>query len=444
MNKLILIIQVTLIYSNVYSQEDVSLTVQGRGVNQEKARLSAFRSAIEQAFGVFVSSNTKVLNDELLLDEIVTLSNGNIKSYQILSEVVLPNNECLVSIKAIVSIKKLTSFIEKKGFECEFKGELFANNIKLQALNEASEKKVVLNLEKIISELTNTLFEYKINIIGDPYSSSGNNDNWNIPIELSIELNKGINVINDYVSNTLYGISMSKSEVENYSKLNKKVYALVIYNDLHNCKVNNYTLFEETADRFGFHRRKIFSSQNRSKFIEKKKNNTPVISCDHKKNLTSYKVIYFRNEDSRNIILSALNFINQKAKNFVINRKLYNKIQPLPFSKQSISYVEIFFLFKIGDFFSPYYSFIGQNKQDFKNSIFVNHYDIGDFKAPCREIYRCSYLDQWNWGNSDAVKKSKYSTSIDTKYVVFLSTNKQFEICYMRYTDNISKNEIEL
>ena len=63
----------------------VTLVVNGTGQTKEEATRNALRSAIEQAFGTFVSANTEVLNDELIKDEIVTVSSGNIVSYKELS-----------------------------------------------------------------------------------------------------------------------------------------------------------------------------------------------------------------------------------------------------------------------------------------------------------------------------------------------------------------------
>ena len=85
MKQLILIIAIALNFSS-YAQEDktVTLTVNGQGTTLEEARQSALRSAIEQAFGVFISSNTEILNDELIKDEIVSVSNGNIQKFEII------------------------------------------------------------------------------------------------------------------------------------------------------------------------------------------------------------------------------------------------------------------------------------------------------------------------------------------------------------------------
>ena len=64
-----------------YSQpKEVTLVVTGEGATKEEASSNALRSAVEQAFGVFVSANTEILNDEIVKDEIATISSGNVIS----------------------------------------------------------------------------------------------------------------------------------------------------------------------------------------------------------------------------------------------------------------------------------------------------------------------------------------------------------------------------
>ena len=75
------------------AQEDktVTLTVSGSGKTLEESKTNALRSAIEQAFGAFISSKTEILNDNLVKDEIVSVSNGNIQKFEIISELQIPN-----------------------------------------------------------------------------------------------------------------------------------------------------------------------------------------------------------------------------------------------------------------------------------------------------------------------------------------------------------------
>ena len=137
MKQLFLIVALAMNVS-AYSQDDktVTLVVSGQGKTQDEAKQNALRSAIEQAFGTFISSKTEILNDNLVKDEIVSVANGNIQKFEIISEVQIPNGDYATSLKATVSVTKLTSFVESKGVVVEFKGGLFASNILIQELYE--------------------------------------------------------------------------------------------------------------------------------------------------------------------------------------------------------------------------------------------------------------------------------------------------------------------
>ena len=102
-------------------QNEITLIVSGDGTNKEKATMFALRNAIEQAFGAFVSSNTQILNDSLVKDEIITISSGNIKKYEYLSECDA-GKKYLVTLKVIVSINNLIDFTKSKGGEVELSG----------------------------------------------------------------------------------------------------------------------------------------------------------------------------------------------------------------------------------------------------------------------------------------------------------------------------------
>ena len=122
------------------NSDEVTLVVSADGVTKEEATKIALRSAIEQAYGAFISANTTILNDELVKDEIVTISNGNIKSYKEIANEDLPNGNIFVSLQVTVSINKLVSYAQSKGVETEFAGATFAMNLKMEELNKRNEE----------------------------------------------------------------------------------------------------------------------------------------------------------------------------------------------------------------------------------------------------------------------------------------------------------------
>ena len=60
----------------------VTLVCNGEGATKDEATFNTLRSALEQTYGTFVSSDTKVVNDELVNDEIVNLGRGYVQQYK--------------------------------------------------------------------------------------------------------------------------------------------------------------------------------------------------------------------------------------------------------------------------------------------------------------------------------------------------------------------------
>ncbi len=205
----------------------VTLTVNGEGETKEIATHNALRNAIEQTFGVFISSNTQILNEELVKDEIISISNGSIQSFDILSETLLSPVNIVVSLKAIVSVTNLASYAASKGVVVEFKGNLFAFNIKQQILNEENEIKAINHLTKVIHTLTDKAFDYKLKV-DDPKSKDDNNQRWDIGLSIDIYPNDNLFNLTEYLFETLNGIGLSNEEADKYVDLKKKLYPISI------------------------------------------------------------------------------------------------------------------------------------------------------------------------------------------------------------------------
>jgi hypothetical protein len=203
----------------------VTLTVSGTGKTLEEARLNALRSAIEQAFGAFISSKTEILNDNLIKDEIVSIANGNIQKYDIVSQVELPNLGYAITLNATVSIDRLTSFAESKGVVIEFKGGMFAANIKLQKLNEKSEEIAVKQLIFVCFDILQKSIDFDLTV-SEPVLEK--DDTYKINFKISANLNKNYLEFINYLKKTLSNISLKPNESNDYYRIEKKTFNLKI------------------------------------------------------------------------------------------------------------------------------------------------------------------------------------------------------------------------
>ncbi len=240
------------------SNDEVTLVVFGKAVDSEKATAVALRSAIEQAYGVFVSANTTILNDDLVKDEIVTISSGNIKSYKVLSDVKCEDGQEMVTVKATVCISKLISYAKSKGASTEFAGAAFAQNMKMKELNKKNELQALQNVLALVKEMLPIAFDKKLSIadptnpkkdfrtdlnpiyanpavgadaIIESYKNYLNllDGYYQMKFYVSIVPNDNTNYILQNISNTLKAIALNEEERTEYEKMNMKMSRLIIH-----------------------------------------------------------------------------------------------------------------------------------------------------------------------------------------------------------------------
>jgi hypothetical protein len=264
MKNIICLLFILFASTKIYAQDDktVTLNASAIGKTEEIATQAALRSAVEQSFGTFISANTQIVNDALIKDEIVSVSNGNIQKFDLVSKVILPDSSVAVTITATVSITKMSSFVESKGFTSNFKGNLFAFNINAQILNEQNETKSVENICKVLDEISFKSFDYKLTISDPVSTNNGGNERWSIRYFASVFTNANFKNYPNFLFTSLEGMSMKEGDVENYISLGKNIYPITL-------KVDNKTKIF------------YFRSQNTIQTILKQisKLNDAIISC---------------------------------------------------------------------------------------------------------------------------------------------------------------------
>lgn len=156
-------------------KDEITLTVTSDGATKDEAIKNALRTAIEQTYGVFVSANTDILNDELIKDEIATVSSGNIKKF---TEVAYTKNDHshTVTLDVIVSKGKLLSYAKSNGAECELDGATLGQDIQLRLLYRQNEEKAIENLITEIKEQLPNCIDYSIEL--DKVSFNREEQSW--------------------------------------------------------------------------------------------------------------------------------------------------------------------------------------------------------------------------------------------------------------------------
>lgn len=298
--------------ANVAQENTVTLKTTGSAETKEKAVQYALRSAIEQAFGAFISSNTEILNDELVADEITSVASGNIEKYDILSETVNEEgNSWFVTANVIVSVGKLTEFVQSKGVEVEVKGGLFAINIKQKQLNSDGEYKAIFDMLKPFHEAMLNAYDYELEV-GQPVAKDQENKNWEVTLKVLANANKNLESALQIIKSTLSSLSLTTEELIEYKKLNKEVFVIyigipgqekeTIGNPQSEDSFSKGTLLSAIADEFGVTVEQVKSKLANRSYVKGSGSNAK-LRGEHPKNYFVWQkeaapVYYLRNKKS--------------------------------------------------------------------------------------------------------------------------------------------------
>lgn len=228
------------IVSTLFAADVVTLTVNGQGTTKEIATANALRSAIEQTFGVFVSANTAIVNDELVKDEIATVSSGNIQKYTEEACVNLPNGEIAVTLSATVSISKLVTYAKNHGSSAEFAGQTLAMNVKMKELNKQNEEKVLQHTISQLWQLTPHMFDWEISITDPRLTDDGTH--YAIGTSVTAKSTEASHSFYEILKGTLRSLSLTSEEIKEYDNINLpyKGIELVSYEESYQYPVHYY------------------------------------------------------------------------------------------------------------------------------------------------------------------------------------------------------------
>lgn len=209
----------------------VTIKTIGQGKTIQDATTQALREAISQAYGVFISSNTTIVNDSLLKDEIVSLTTGNIQKYTVLSQTEIPGLGYSVFVNSDVSLNKLSTFAQSKGSEATFDGGGFTMNIKLQKLNEQAELIAINNLLNQSWNYINSVICYQVTIGTPTLVPEINNESYKLQVLVDSGLPDSLKKeFERFLSDYLTKISMSDQEISDYKNLSKPIYSVRFLN----------------------------------------------------------------------------------------------------------------------------------------------------------------------------------------------------------------------
>ena len=235
MKKIFAVLALSLACLSLWAQKDeVTLVVYGDGKDKAEATSVALRSAIEQTYGTFVSANTSIINDDVVKDEIVSVSSGNIKSYKEIDYVTLPDGRSSITLQATVSIGKLVSYAKSHGSSAELSGAVFMQDLKIKELNKKNEEIALEHMSQKVEPILADAYNYELEIF-DPYINKESNDvNYSkkfiVPIKIVMKETKSFENFLDVWQSTLSSLSLSSDEAQDWE--NKGLETYDFYDDV--------------------------------------------------------------------------------------------------------------------------------------------------------------------------------------------------------------------
>lgn len=238
----------TFLPSHLLAQDKiVTLVVSGEAETKDEATKQALRSAIEQAFGSFISANTKIVNDEIIRDEIVSITNGNILNYKEISDLTMSNGNKSVTISATVSVGNLTDYAKNKGMNSELSGATFLMNKRIEEFNTRNEKTALRNTLEQYARVMPCMFDLKISV-QDPIEK---NNKYEIPCVIKFIANE--NTIQakklwvDALANLNVGIEYTTANGNVLTTQGRKTENYITYENFHdNIKLGAINAVEST------------------------------------------------------------------------------------------------------------------------------------------------------------------------------------------------------
>lgn len=181
---------------------NVVLDCIGEGPTYNDAVKNALRNGIEETYGTFVSSNTSILNDNLIKDEVVSVTSGNVVAYKVVSKINV-NNIWTVKVNAEISQGKLIQYAKSKGASVEINTSTYAMNVILDNLNKKNQEKIKMHNFQIFKETLPFCFDYKIEV-SEPHKSWLDGDLYEIDLKVIVVENDNCRQLNELIGNGLY------------------------------------------------------------------------------------------------------------------------------------------------------------------------------------------------------------------------------------------------
>ena len=200
----------------------ISVKSTGQGGTIKEAKENALRNALEETYGIFMSSKTTIKNDDFS-DDMQAIVTGSIDSYKLISTTTLPDKTFTVLVEANVSPSKIRSYTRSTGSKIIMDVNSFTRNLKLFETNKSSEEKSIAILCENLNKFIRQSIDFNI-VSSEPKYTENDKTKFIMKYKVNWSLNQNFKNFEDNLFQTLSDIGMTNDEVIDYIKIQKPYY----------------------------------------------------------------------------------------------------------------------------------------------------------------------------------------------------------------------------
>ena len=202
--------------------QEVTVISVGTGSDRSEAINASIQSALESTVS-FMTSDTKIVNDEIVHDEVSIISQGAVKQTKILEEYKTLDGRYYVSMEVKLSETELVDYFQRSGAsEITFSGRDFANTITRLELNEKTELQAIQDLLAVAEQYSGNTMDYSLVDYTTPVKTMENK--YKISYTVQGELNANYDELARLLILGLKNIALEKNESKKRQAYNMETY----------------------------------------------------------------------------------------------------------------------------------------------------------------------------------------------------------------------------
>ena len=152
----------------VAGEGEKKVITSGYGKNPDEALTQALRNAVEEAVGTYMTSTTRIENDDIIEDKILSLSRGFIKDFKKLSEMKV-EGETKVTVAVIVTKTQILETLKASGIKVKVAGKKMFQQFASFDRQMEDEYKLIYDLLKDLPK--EGPLDYEVEVLGQPVRS---------------------------------------------------------------------------------------------------------------------------------------------------------------------------------------------------------------------------------------------------------------------------------